>query len=59
MQPKIIEYKIKEGVEMDFLMKYGSSLDMMLVIAGAAIEIIVMILIYIAYKAYKDKNKKD
>lgn len=59
MQPKIIEYKIKEGIKMDFLMKYGSSLDTMLVIAGAAIEIIVMILIYIAYKAYKDKNKKD
>lgn len=59
MQPKIIEYKIKEGIEMDFLMKYGSSLDTMFVIAGAAIEIIVMILIYIAYKGYKDRNKKD
>ena len=59
MQSKIIEYKIKEGVEMDFLMKYGSSLDTMLVIAGAAIEITLMILIYIAYKGYKNKNKKD
>ena len=44
---------------MGFLMKHGSSLDTILVIAGAVIEIIVMILIYIAYKGCKDKNKKN
>ena len=44
---------------MDFLMKYGSSLDTILVIAGAAIEIIIMILIYMAYKGHKDRNKKE
>ncbi|MBM24216.1 MAG: hypothetical protein CL760_00710 [Chloroflexi bacterium] len=59
MQQKIIEYKIKKGIEMDFLMKYGSSLDTILVIAGAAIEIIIMILIYMAYKGHKDRNKKE
>jgi len=59
MQQKIIEYKIKKGIKMGFLMKHGSSLDTILVIAGAVIEIIVMILIYIAYKGCKDKNKKN
>lgn len=50
-------YSIKKRGLMEFILKYGNQLDNVFVIVGALLEIIVMFLIYIAYKSYKKKDE--
>ena len=50
-------YSIKKRGFMDFILKYGNQLDNVFIVVGALLEIIVMFLIYIAYKNYKKKRR--
>lgn len=42
---------------MEFFLNYGKSLDVFIMFVGVAVEILIMIGIYLIYKIIKDKNK--